>query len=124
MTYTTDDQPEQAKASERGARGEPAAHPGSASLQDKAAINAGFSRDKVAGLDLGASPLGTDDEAGATSTVVEPTASRSPAAKPEGAAARDPDRANAVKPPAPWLWILAAVAAALVLGYALLAALG
>jgi hypothetical protein len=123
MTYTTDDQPEQAKSSERGATGEPASHPGAASLQDKAAINAGFTGDKVAGLDLAASPLGTDDEAGGTSAAMEPTAAHAPMAQPSGTAARDPNRANAVKPPVPWLWIVVAVLAALVLGWVLLSAL-
>jgi hypothetical protein len=121
MTYTTDDQPEQAKASERGAGGSTAAHPGSASLQDKAAINAGLTGDKVAGLDLAASPLGTDDEAGGgTPTPAAPVART---AAPEGSAARDPNRANAVRPPLPWLWVVAAIVAALALGYFLFTAL-
>ena len=122
MTYTTDDQPEQARASEQGASGEPADHPGAASLQDKAAINAGLTGDKVAGLDLAASPLGTDDEAGATSTTpAAPTAAPTPTA--EGGAARDPNRANAVKPTLPWLWVVVALAAALGLGWILYGAL-
>ena len=121
MTYTTDDQPEQARASERGVNGEPAAHPGAATLQDKAAINAGFTGDKVAGLDLAASPLGTDDEAGAAGRAT-PRAAVS-AATPEGSAARDPNRANAVKPPVPWLWVGVAGVAAAVLAWVLYAAL-
>ena len=121
MTYSTDDQPEQARASERGADGQPAPHPGAAALQDKAAINAGFTGDKVAGLDLAASPLGTDDEAGAGRTAASPA--RAQTAALEGAAARDPNRANAVRPPVPWLWVVVAVVAAAVLAWGLYAAL-
>ena len=119
MSYTSDHDSEDRKAAERGATGEPAPHPGSASLQDKAAINAGLTGDKVAGLDLAASPLGTDDEAGATSTGVEPGATRASSCGPEGSAARDPNRANAVKPPLPWLWVVVAAMAALALGWVL-----
>ena len=122
MTSTTDDQPEQARSAERGAAGEPAAHPGAQALQDRAATDAGLTGDKVAGLDLAASPLGTDDEAGSGPAPPAP-ATAAPAATAHGAAARDPNRANAVKPPVPWLWIAVAVVAALVLGWVLLGAL-
>jgi len=119
MSYTSDDQSEQRRAAERGAAG-PGGHPGAVTLQDKAAINAGLTGDKVAGLDLAASPLGTDDEAGGGApTAAGPAA----AATPEGAAARDPNRANAVRPPVPWVWVVVAVAAALGLAWALYAAL-
>jgi hypothetical protein len=123
MSYTNDHNSEDRKSAERGASGEPASHPGAQSLQDKAAINAGYSGDKIAGLDLGASPLGTDDEASGLSPTVEPTAAHAPMNKPHGAVARDPNRANAVPPKAPWLWIVLAVVAALVLGFVLLSAL-
>ena len=123
MSYTSDHDSEDRKSAARGATGEPATSAGARSMQDKAAINAGFTGDKVAGLDLGASPLGTDDEAGGLSPTVEPTAAHAPMAKPSNAAARDPNRANAVPPKAPWLWIVLAVVAALVLGFVLLYAL-
>ena len=123
MSYTSDHNSEDRKSAERGASGEGATHPGAQSLQDKAAINAGYSGDKVAGLDLGASSLGTDDEAGGSVAAMEPTASFSPAAKPDNPTARDPNRANAVPPRAPWLWIVVAVIAALGLGFVLLNAL-
>jgi len=123
MSYTSDHNDEDRKSAERGATNQPADHPGSASLQDKAAINSGLTGDKVAGMDLGASPLGTDDEAGGSSAAVEPTAAHAPVAVPKSTAARDPNRANAVKPRGTWLWIVAALAAALVLGWVLLSAL-
>ena len=123
MSYTSDHNAEDRRSAERGATGEPADHPGAASLQDKAAINSGYTRDKIAGLDLGASPLGTDDEAGGSSAAMEPTAATPSMEKPKDTAARDPNRANAVPPRASWLWILAAIVAALVLGFALLTAL-
>ena len=119
MTHSPD-QPEQSRAPERGANGRPAPHPGAAALQDQAAINAGFTGDKVAGLDLAASPLGTDDEAGGGTAA---TPARTPTGAVEGGAARDPNRANAVRPPVPWLWVVVAVAAAVVLAWGLYAAL-
>ena len=94
--------------------------PGSAALQDKAAINAGHSHDKIAqeGHDMGAAPLGADAEAGGART--EAAAVPPPAG---GAYSRDPNRANAVKPRAPWLWLLLALVAAVVLGWVLFNAL-
>ena len=99
-----------------------AANPGAASLRDKAAINAGHSHDKIAqdGADMGASPLGTDDEAGGAPAERASAASAAPAG---GDYSRDPNRANAVKPRAPWAWLLLALVAALVLGYVLYGAL-
>ena len=96
-----------------------AANTGAASLRDKAAINAGHSHDKVAqaGADMGAVPLGADEEAGGA-----PAAAAAPAPA-GGAYSRDPNRANAVKPRAPWAWLLLALVAALVLGYVLYGAL-
>jgi hypothetical protein len=93
---------------------------GATSLQEKAAINAGRSHDKIAqeGGDMGAAPLGADSEAGGAraETAVSP-------APGGGTYSRDPNRANAVKPRAPWLWLLLAVVAALVLGWILYGAL-
>ena len=93
---------------------------GAASLQEKAAINAGLSHDKIAqaGGDMGAAPMGADAEAGGGRA--EMSASAPPVG---GVLSRDPDRANAVKPRAPWAWLLLALIAAVVLGYALSAAL-
>ena len=118
MTYNEDyDRQEDArKAAERGAGADPGSHPGAQSLQDKASINAGFSHDKVAGMDLGAAPMGADAEAGGGTAEV---GSAAPAGV-EGGAARDPNRASAVRPRAPWIWIVAAVAAALALAWLLL----
>ena len=118
MTYNDDyDRQEAArKDAERGARAEPASHPGARSLQDKAAIDAGLSHDKVAGMDLGAAPMGADAEAGGSSGDV---GTRAPAGV-EGGAARDPNRANAVRPPVPWIWIVVAVLAAAAVAFALL----
>ena len=92
---------------------------GAASLQEKAAINAGLSHDKIAqaGGDMGAAPMGADAEAGGG------RAETSASAPAGGALSRDPDRANAVKPRAPWAWLLLALIAAVVLGYALSSAL-
>ncbi|HEX8568608.1 MAG TPA: hypothetical protein VF699_01605 [Caulobacteraceae bacterium] len=117
MTYNEDyDRQEEArKAAERGAKAEPASHPGARSLQDKAAIDAGLSHDKVAGMDLGAAPMGADAEAGGSTAEV---AGRAPAV--EGGAGRDPNRANAVRPPLPWIWIVVAIAAAVGLAFVLL----
>ena len=122
MTYNDDyDRQEDArKAAERAAEAEPASHPGAQSLQDKAAINAGLSHDKVAGMDLGAAPMGADAEAGGATAEVGSAAPPGP----EGGAARDPNRASAVRPPIPWIWILVAIVAALVVGVALLGATG
>ena len=122
MTYNEDyDAQEDArKAAERGATAERAGHPGARSLQDKATIDAGLSHDKVAGMDLGASPLGTDAEAGGSSAGVS---APPPTAGVEGGAARDPNRANAVRPPVPWIWIVLAVLAAVLLGAVLLSSL-
>jgi cytochrome c-type biogenesis protein CcmH/NrfG len=117
MTYNDDyDRQEDAlKAADRAAAGEAAGHPGARSLQDKAAINAGLSHDKVAGVDLATSPLGTDAEAGGGRA----EAGRPPPAA-EGSASRDPNRANAVRPPAPWIWIVIGVIAAVAVGAFLL----
>jgi hypothetical protein len=94
--------------------------PGAASLHEKQAINTGRSHDKVAqdGGDMGAAPLGTDEEAGGA-----PAAAAGAPSPAGGAYARDPDRANAVKPRAPWAWLLLALIAAVVLGYILYGAL-
>ena len=118
MTYNDDyDAQEKArKSAEHAASAEPAVHPGARSLQDKAATNAGLGHDKVAGVDLAASPLGTDAEAGGGSAELGVP----PPAGVEGGAARDPNRATAVRPPVPWVWIVVAVVAALVLGWLLL----
>ena len=119
MTYNEDyDRQEKAReGAERGAAADPASHPGARSLQDKAAINAGLGHDKVAGVDLAAAPLGADAEAGGSSA----EGGRSPAPAPEGGAARDPNRANAVRPPMPWIWIVVAVLAAGAVAWLLLA---
>ena len=122
MTYNEDydAQEEARKAAERGANAERASYPGARSLQDKATIDAGLSHDKVAGMDLGASPLGTDAEAGGGSAGLS---APPPTAGVEGGAARDPNRANAVRPPVPWIWIVLAVLAAVLLGVVLLTSL-
>lgn len=109
------------KHTDEGARGTRAAHPGSAVLQEKAAIDAGLTGDKVAHNDVAASPLGTDDEAGGGQAGTDRPATRTPAAKPS---ARDPNYANERPPRAPWVWIVVAVGAALALAAALLGALG
>ena len=118
MTYNEDyDRQEKArKDAEGAASAEPASHPGARSLQDKAAINAGYSHDKVAGMDLGAAPMGADAEAGGS------TAEGGGRAAPsvEGGASRDPNRANAVRPPVPRIWIVVAVLAAAAVGWLLL----
>ena len=118
MTYNEDyDAQEKArKGAERAAGADPASHPGAQSLQDKAAIDAGLSHDKIAGMDLGAAPMGADAEAGGSRGEVS---ERAPAGV-EGGAARDPNRASAVRPPVPWIWIVVAVAAAAALAFALL----
>lgn len=110
------------KDADLGALGERTAHSGSAALQEKAAIDAGLTGDKVAHNDIAATPLGTDDEAGGGA----PAPVQFP---PQGAAtadnsARDPNWSNERSPPAPWLWIVAAVVVAVALGAVLLSALG
>jgi hypothetical protein len=118
MTYN-DDYDAQAKAvrrAEHAAGAETASHPGAQALQEKAATNAGFSHDKVAGVDLGASPLGTDAEAGGGAAAAGASA---PTAASAGVS-RDPNRANAIRPPAPWMWVIIAVLAAAVLAATLI----
>jgi hypothetical protein len=105
------------KDADEGALGRRSDHPGSAALQEKAAIDAGLTGDKVAHNDIATSPLGTDDEAGggAPAPVQFP-----PPGQSKDNAARDPNRSNERSPPAGWLWIVAAVLAAAVLGGVLL----
>lgn len=114
------------KTADEGALGERTAHPGSAALQEKAAIDAGLTGDKVAHNDIATSPLGTDDEAGGgePAPVQFPAPSKTATkAAPSGGAARDPNRSNERSPPAGWLWIVVALVAALVLGAVLFAVL-
>jgi len=123
MSYTSDHDSADRKSAERGAAGDPDGHPGAASLQRKASIDAGLTGDKVAGMDLAASPLGTDDEAGGGSAASDPSGVKARPGGSKNTAARDPNRANAAPPGAPWIWVAAAVAAAAALGFALLLAL-
>jgi hypothetical protein len=110
-----------AKDADRGALGERTAHPGSAALQEKAAIDAGLTGDKIAHNDITTNPLGTDDEAGGG----RPQPVEFPARTPlEGKSnARDPNRANELSPPVPWIWLLVALLVAGLIGVALWGAL-
>lgn len=96
-----------------------AAHPGSAAQQEWGAMNAGLTGDKVAHRDISSAPMATDDEAGGGVSGAGMTP------QPRGPAehARDPNRANERVPPAPWLWIVVALVAAVVLGVVLIGAL-
>jgi hypothetical protein len=109
------------KDADEGALGQRTAHPGSAALQEKAAIDAGLTGDKVAHNDIATSPLGTDDEAGggAPAPVQFPSPETSSETK-----ARDPNWSNERAPPASWLWLVAALVAAAALGALLFGALG
>ena len=97
-----------------------AAHPGSAGQQDMARINSGLTGDKVAHNDISTVSLPTDDEAGGGSPGAGLTPEPPSAA---GTVARDPNRANERVPPAPWIWVVVAVVAAIALGWILLSAL-
>ncbi len=106
------------KDADTGAMGERTAHPGSAAMQERSAIDSGLTNDKVAHTDLATSPLGTDDEAGGGTAGTD---------KPEpqltNSQARDPNYANERAPRAGWVWVIIAVVAALVLGAALVTTL-
>lgn len=97
-----------------------AAHPGSAGQQEMQRINSGLTGDKVAHTDISAVSLPTDDEAGGGA----PGAAMTPQPPaPANNAARDPNRSNERVPPAPWIWVVLAVVAAVALGWLLLSAL-
>ena len=109
------------KTADGGSGIDPASSPGAQAQQEKAAIDAGLTGDKIAHNDIATSPLGTDDEAGGGAP--QPVQVQQ-APKPTENTARDPDRSNesALKFP-PWLWVIVALAAAAVLGFVLLGAL-
>lgn len=110
------------KDADLGRSPEPTAgHSGSAAMQEKAAIDAGLTGDKVAHNDLATSPLGTDDEAGGGAP--QPVQTPTPDTAAVNQKGRDPNWSNERSPPAPWLWIFAALIAAALLGVGLLTAL-
>lgn len=121
MAHTDAHSLKDSKDADEGALGQRTAHPGSAAQQEKAAIDAGLTGDKVAHNDIATSPLGTDDEAGGgrPQPVQFPTAD--PATVPT--AARDPNRANERTPPMPWIWVVVALIVAALIGMALWGAL-
>ena len=112
---------EDSKDADLGALGERTSHTGSAALQEKAAIDAGLTGDKVAHNDIATSPLGTDDEAGGGA----PQPVQFPAGEPAHVhtSARDPNKANERTPPLPWIWVLVALLLAALIGVALWGAL-
>jgi hypothetical protein len=98
----------------------PTAHPGAAAQQDWGAVSAGMTGDRVAHRDVWSAQAGTDDEAGGgvagQGLTPEPTTG-------PNEHARDPNRANERVPPAPWIWVVLAVVAAIGLGGWLLSTL-
>ena len=96
-------------------------NPGSAAARERAATDSGLTGDKVAGSDPAAAPLGTDAEA--SGHAAEADGPRAATADGD-TAARDPNRSNAARPKAPWLWIVLAVVAAAVLAVVLASGTG
>lgn len=97
----------------------PTAHPGAAAQQDWGAVSAGLTGDRVGHRDVWSAQAGTDDEAGGG------VAGAGLTPEPAGSAehARDSNRANERVPPAPWIWVVLALVAAVALGGWLLTAL-